>query len=130
MEALKILIVEDEFIIASNLKLMLEDLGYAPYNPAGSKKEAMEALVKLEIDLVILDINLNGKHEGIEIANYIKDNLHIPFIFLTSNADKETINEAKNTLPKAYLIKPFTEEDIYSAIEMAMASLLHERNNE
>ncbi len=122
MQALRILIVEDEFIIAANLKQMLEDLGYEPYVPAGSINEALEILNNYNVDLAILDINLSGKHEGIEVGKYIHENIHIPFIYLTSNADKETIDEAKQTCPRSYLIKPFAEEDIYSAIEMAVAS--------
>lgn len=122
MQALRILIVEDEFIIAANLKQMLEDLGYEPYAPAGSKIEALEFLNNYEVDLAILDINLNGKHEGIEVGKYINENTHIPFIYLTSNSDKATIDEAKHTCPRSYLIKPFTEENIYSAIEMAVAN--------
>ncbi len=122
MENLRILIVEDEFIIASNLKMILEDLGYQPLNPVGTKKDAIEALTTQEIDLAVLDINLSGKQEGIEVAKFINEQIHIPFIFLTSNADKATIFEAKQTFPKSYLIKPFTEEDIYSAIEIALAS--------
>ncbi len=128
MNALRILIVEDEFIIASNLKMMLEDLCYLPYPPVGSKKEAIEALNTLDVDLAILDINLSGKQEGIEVAKYINENIRIPFIFLTSNSDKATINEAKYTHPKSYLIKPFAEEDIYSAIEMAIVSLVDDDN--
>jgi two-component system, LytTR family, response regulator LytT len=122
MENLRILIVEDEFIIASNLKMMLEDLGYSPVNPVGSKNEAIEVLTQEVVDLAILDINLSGKQEGIEVAKFINEQIQIPFIFLTSNADKATISEAKQTFPKSYLIKPFTEEDIYSAIEIALAS--------
>lgn len=121
MKPIRILIVEDEFIIASNLKLVLEDLGYEPLTPAGNKKEALEILKQEEVDLAILDINLDGKNEGIEIGQFIQDQIHIPFIYLTSNADKATILDAKKTKPRSYLIKPFNEHDIYSSIEMAMA---------
>jgi len=131
MQALRILIVEDEFIIAANLKQMLEDLGYEPFVPINSKNEALEFLNNNEVDLAILDINLNGKHEGIEVGKHINEHTHIPFIYLTSNSDKATIDEAKQTCPKSYLIKPFTEEDIYSAIEMAIASVkINEENKE
>jgi len=131
MQALRILIVEDEFIIAANLKQMLEGLGYDPYVPASSKNEALEFLNNYEVDLAILDINLNGKHEGIEVGKHINEHTHIPFIYLTSNSDKATIDEAKQTFPRSYLIKPFTEEDIYSSIEMAIASVkVNEENKE
>ncbi|OYU97298.1 MAG: hypothetical protein CFE21_03115 [Bacteroidetes bacterium B1(2017)] len=121
MDAIKILVVEDEFIIARNLQAILEDLGYEPYEPVGTKKEAIHALQELEIDLAILDINLAGNQEGIEIGRYINDKIRIPFIYLTSNSDKSTIADAKETHPRAYLIKPFNEDDIYAAIEMALA---------
>ncbi|MCF8253010.1 MAG: response regulator [Bacteroidia bacterium] len=120
MQPIKILIVEDEFIIARNLQVILEDLGYEPYEPVGNKKDALAFLQNEEIDLVILDINLEGKKEGIEIGKYIHEVKQIPFIYLTSNSDKATINEAKLTHPRSYLIKPFNEPDIYAAIEMAV----------
>ncbi len=130
MENIKILIVEDEFIIGRNLKLMLEDLGYEPFDPIDSTKDAIHLLESHDVDMAILDINLNGKHEGIEIGQYIHDNVHIPFIFLTSNADKSTIDQAKLTHPNAYLIKPFTSEDIYAAIETALNSSNNISNKE
>jgi two-component system response regulator LytT len=120
MNPIKILIVEDELLIATNLKLILEDMGYAPMEPVGTKEQAIETLQKENPDLALLDINLQGKQDGITIGQYIRDNIQIPFIFLTSNADKPTIMAAKTTLPSAYLIKPFTEDDIYAAIEVAL----------
>ncbi len=120
MEQVKILIVEDELLIATNLKLILQDMGYSPLNPVGTKEQAIDVLQKEKPDLALLDINLQGKQDGIAIAEYIREFVHIPFIFLTSNADKPTITAAKTTLPSAYLIKPFTEDDIYAAIEIAL----------
>ena len=122
MENIKIMIVEDEFIIARNLKMMLEDLGYDPFEPVDTVKDAILLLENNQVDMAILDINLSGKHEGIEIGKYINDNIHIPFIYLTSNADKATVDEAKQTHPNAYLIKPFTSDDIYAAIETAVST--------
>lgn len=130
MEALKILIVEDEFIIARNLQVMLEDLGYEPHEPVGTKKSALAAIEELEIDLVILDINLNGKQEGIEIGKYLNEKKEIPFIYLTSNSDKGTLNEAKLTHPKSYLIKPFKQEDIFAAIEMAIDPIVENKEED
>jgi two-component system response regulator LytT len=120
MDPIKILIVEDELLIATNLKLILQDMGYAPLDPVGTKDQAIETLQKEKPDLALLDINLQGKQDGITIGQYINDHVKIPFIFLTSNADKPTILAAKTTLPSAYLIKPFTEDDIYAAIEIAL----------
>lgn len=129
MEALRILIVEDEFIIARNLQVILEDLGYEPLEPVGTKKAAIAAIDELEIDLVILDINLNGKHEGIEIGKYLNEKKQIPFIYLTSNSDKTTISEAKLTHPKSYLIKPFKQDDIFAAIEMAIDPIVEDKDD-
>jgi two-component system, LytTR family, response regulator len=120
MEKIKILIVEDELMIATHLKLILEDLGYAPYEPIGNKTEALAFLKTAKPDIAILDINLQGNHDGIEIGKYISDNCSFPFIFLTSNSDKATVSVAKESKPVAYLIKPFTEDEIFAAIEVAM----------
>lgn len=130
MHAPKIMIVEDEFLIATNLKLTLEDLGYVPLEPAMNLSQALELLENEEPDMAILDINLSGKHEGIEIGRILFETKKIPFIYLTSNADKATINEAKHTHPNAYLIKPFTPEDIYAAIETALAPIAQSDNPE
>lgn len=129
MDQIKILIVEDELLIATNLKLILEDMGYAPMEPVGTKEQALEALQKEKPDLALLDINLQGKQDGITIGQFIRDQIQIPFIFLTSNADKPTILAAKTTLPSAYLIKPFTEDDIYAAIEIALEVFSPDRAN-
>ncbi len=122
MKPISILIVEDELLIATNLKLILKDIGYEPLDPVGTKEEALRVLQETTPDIAILDINLQGKHDGIEIGSYIQQNLHIPFIFLTSNADKETIYAAKQVRPAAYLIKPFSEDDIFAAIEVAVSN--------
>lgn len=121
MSEVRILIIEDEFIIADNLRLMLEDLGYWVFKPQASKVSALEFLQQEQPDLVLLDINLKGRYDGIDIGYYLHEQ-HIPFLYITSNADKETIDLAKPTFPKTYLIKPFTKEDIYAAIEMALQS--------
>jgi len=124
MSYLKILIIEDEFIIAANLKAMLQEMGYYVYDPAGTKAAAMQRIKDEEIDFAILDINLKGKHDGIEIGKHLHE-MNIPFIYLTSNADKGTIDLAKQTNPKSYLIKPFTKEDIYATLEVAMGNMSH-----
>ncbi len=118
----KILIVEDEVIIADTLKLMLENLGYSVLEPVGNKKDALLALHEQKPDMAILDINLEGKPHGLDIGKFIHEEFRIPFIYLTSNSDKETISLARKTKPGSYLIKPFTSDDIYAAIEIAMAN--------
>jgi len=122
LEPIKILIVEDELMVAANLAMILEDRGYEPYDAAGTKQEALALLENVKPDIAILDINLHGKPDGIEIGRYIKENANIPFIFLTSNSDKDTIDAAKKVTPAAYLIKPFKAEDIFAAIEIAVSN--------
>lgn len=122
MEPLKILIVEDELMVATNLAMILEDKGYEPHDAGGTKESALDLLKNIQPDIAILDINLHGQPDGIEIGNYIKQHLNIPFIFLTSNSDKSTIDAAKKVGPAAYLVKPFKAEDIFAAIEIAVSN--------
>lgn len=119
MSTIKILIIEDEFIIADNLSFILKELGYECYKPIASKLLAMEFFEKETPDLVLLDINLKGKYDGIEIGSHLNEK-KIPFIYITSNSDKETVDLAKKTHPLSYLLKPFTKDDIYTAIEIAL----------
>ena len=120
MEQVKILVVEDEVIIADNICLTLKELDYKPLRPVVSYSRAVQMLEKDPPDLVILDIQLAGRRDGIDLAWKIKDDYDIPFIFLTSNADPITVNRAKKVSPPAYLIKPFNKEELYTAIEIAL----------
>jgi len=119
---IQVLIVEDEFIIADYVQGCLLNLGYAVAGVCTSYDEAVEALQKLPPDIAIIDIGISGKKNGIEIGTYITQNMDIPFIFASSYSDRSVIDKAKETQPRAYLIKPFTEEDLYAAIEMALVN--------
>jgi DNA-binding LytR/AlgR family response regulator len=118
--AIKIVIVEDELIIADFIQDCLIDLGYSVAEVCINYDEAIVALHKHKPDIVLIDISLKGTKSGIDVANYIKQNFTIPFIFCTSHSDKTTIDDAKKTLPFAYLIKPFNKEDLYAVIETAL----------
>ncbi|MEO8147082.1 MAG: response regulator [Bacteroidia bacterium] len=121
MPALKIGIVEDEGLIAESIMQLLSSLGYDVLEPATDYLEAINMLERHKPDLVMLDINLGAKmRDGIELAKFIKQTYSIPFIFLTANADKLTIERAKETEPAAYLIKPFTKTDLFATIEVAI----------
>jgi DNA-binding NarL/FixJ family response regulator len=120
MKITKILVVDDEIIIADDLCITLKRLGYDALEPALNYNEAIKSLAELEIDLVILDINLGTKKSGIDIAHYIKENYNIPFLFLTSYTDNRTLELAKSTMPYAYLVKPFEGPDVLTAIEIAL----------
>lgn len=120
MAKIKILVVEDEILIADNICDTLESLGYEPLEPAISYTEAIKIIDSDKPDLAILDIQLSGKKTGIDIAETIIKNYKFPFIFLTSNSDKATLSEAKKVEPSAYLVKPFTKDELYTSIEVAI----------
>ena len=122
MNKIKILVVEDEIIIADHLCDILDDLGYAPLEPAINYTDAISQISTEIPDFAILDIELGGRKTGIDLAQYIIENYNFPFIFLTSNTDPQTVEKAKKVNPPAYLTKPFTKESIYAAIEITLSN--------
>ena len=119
MKRLKVLIVEDEMIISESVKQSLLKLNYDVVGIASRYIQALEMLESLEVNLVLIDINLNGLKNGIDLAKHIKENYNIPFIYVTANNDFVTLEKAKSTHPSGYLVKPFSEENLHSAIEVA-----------
>lgn len=120
MSVVKVLIVEDERLIAENLSDMLEELGYQVCEPCISYGQALETIETESPTLALLDIQLAGRKDGIDLAERIRRDYHFPFIFLTSFSDKATVERAKKTLPNAYLVKPFRQADLFTAIEIAV----------
>lgn len=120
MDNIKILIVEDDLLIAENLKAVLEDLGYSVYDPCATAAEAEKILSLQSFDLALLDINLNGKDDGIAIGKLIASKYHFPFIFLTAFSDKETVKAATAAYPSAYLIKPTNAATLFATIQTAI----------
>lgn len=120
MSKVKILVVEDEMIIADNICDTLEDLGYETIEPAINYTEAIKKIEEEKPDIAILDIQLSGRKTGIDIAKKIRDSYNFPFIFLTSNSDTYTVNQAKEVMPPAYLVKPFSKDELYTSIEIAL----------
>jgi PAS domain S-box-containing protein len=120
MSKIKILVVEDEIIVAKDIQNSLIKLGYDVPATASSFASAMEKIEDLRPNLVFLDIKLKGELDGINIAEEIKRNYHIPVIFLTSFVDKVTLDRAKITEPYGYLVKPFNESDLQTTVEMAL----------
>jgi DNA-binding LytR/AlgR family response regulator len=89
----------------------------------------MEMLEHDKPDLLLLDIQLSGKKDGIDVAQKLNELYHIPFIFLTANSDGETIERAKKVKPHAYIVKPFTKEELFAAIEIAFSNFAGNRNS-
>jgi len=130
MSVLKIGVVEDELIIARTILSTLDELGYSHCGPAINYTEAMEMLQQNKPDLLLLDIQLSGRKDGIDVAKDLNETYHIPFIFLTANSDGETIERAKKVKPHAYIVKPFTKEELFAAIEIAFSNFTGSRNDE
>jgi DNA-binding LytR/AlgR family response regulator len=121
MARVKIGIVEDEAIIAMGLASILERCDYQIAFISDSYEDAVEALQTNKPDLVLIDIFLSGVQSGIDLAQYINEHEKgTAFAFLTANADAVTVQQAKKTRPAAYLIKPFSDETVYAAIEVAL----------
>lgn len=120
MNKVKVLIVEDEAIIANDISDALEDFGYETIEPANTYTEAIQLIEKYQPHIAILDIKLSGAKSGIDLASEINMNYHFPFIFLSSNTDQLTLSQAKNVQPFAYLVKPFVKEELYTSIEVAL----------
>jgi len=117
-----ILIVEDEVLIAERLAAILKSLGYAVFAMAHSYDQALHICYSTaSIDLVILDIDLNSEKNGIDLSRKIKEECGLPFIFLTSSTESDTLNEAQKQLPYAYLSKPFHEFEINAALQITFA---------
>lgn len=134
IESSKILIVEDESIIAMRIEEELEFLGFKSIDIAMCRSEALELLDKHPYDLFLLDINLGNRYDGIEIAELIrkrKDDAAL--IFISGNSDELTLSKAKKVRPNAYLLKPFTPQDLKVNVELILATHQHrttERKND
>ncbi len=120
MTRAKVLVVEDEKIVAKDIAKTLQRLGYMVVASVSSGEEAIQKVSEIQPDLVLMDIMLKGKMDGIEAAEEIKANFNIPVIYLTAYADEQTLQRAKITEPFGYIIKPFDERDLHTTIEIAL----------
>lgn len=118
-DKLRILIIEDEAIIAEDIRDMLTALGYQVDGIINHGDKAIDYLSFHTPDLVLCDIHIKGSQDGISVAESIRAKKKIPFIYLTSLSDRQTLERAKRTLPYGYIVKPFDERDLVSAIEVA-----------
>jgi two-component system response regulator LytT len=117
---MNILVVEDESIVAKDIQVCLKRLGYEVVGLVSTGEEAVDQANELGPDLVMMDIMLKGDMSGIEAADLIRKNMDIPVIFLTAYTDRDTVDRAKESEPYGYIIKPFKEIDIQTAIEIAL----------
>lgn len=118
----RILILEDEPAIGLDIMLNLEQHGYEVVAIATDADTALDIISSEKIDLAIVDINLEGEKSGIEVAEVLDRDYGIPFIYLTSYADRETVQKAAATYPAAYLVKPFRVNDLAPAVRVALTT--------
>ena len=117
----KVLIVEDEILIADTLKRYLETKDYEVVGIAISYEEAIDLIDDRQPEIILLDIRLNGPKTGIDVAKYLRNfHLDIPFIYLTSQIDQQSLEEAKATFPAGYLTKPVQKLSLFTSMEMIL----------
>lgn len=124
-QPIRILIVEDNVIIADDMQSMLEEIGYEIVDNVIVYEQAVKVLESEQVDLVLIDIILASDKTGIDLGKHIRDNYDIPFIFVTSNSDRATVENAKTVKPNGYLVKPFEQQDLYTSIEIALSNFTY-----
>lgn len=120
MSNISILIIEDEGVVAHDIARRMRKLGY---DVAGIKHSSEAAINWLEIhtpDIILCDINIDGPKDGVDVAEYVYNNKRTPLIFVTALSDRGTLERAKKTLPYGYIVKPFDNHDLLTAIELAL----------
>ncbi len=116
----KVLIVEDDALIAEDISVMLKKEGFHVTGVAYSAEQSLQMLNANPPDIALLDISLSGKLDGIDLAEIINLKHKIPFLFITAFYDEKTVDRAKRTTPAGYIIKPFEERDLKIAIKLAL----------
>ena len=129
MDKTRILIVEDDMIIAANISLQLSNLGYEVTGIETKAEEAIHHALETKPDIILMDIQLKGKTTGIDVAHAIRKYLDIPLIYLTANADDATFQKAKETHPYAFISKPFTNLNLERTIALVEEKVKEKRAN-
>ena len=116
----RILMAEDENVVAMDIRAVLESLGYSVTEVVSSGEKAILSASEMRPDIVLMDIRLKGDVDGIEAAEQIQKRFHIPVIYLTAHSDDATLQRAKMTEPYGYILKPFQERELHTTVEMAL----------
>jgi len=117
---IRILVVEDEFVTGLEIRARLEDLGYEVIGILDTGEEAVQKAGEFHPDLMIMDITLKGEMTGIEAADIIRRNFHIPVVYLTAHSDEATVQKAVQSEPFGYLIKPLDERALHTTVRMSL----------
>jgi PAS domain S-box-containing protein len=123
----RILIVEDEGIVALDIEKTLQELGFEVTDKVASADEAMKSAAANRPDLVLMDVRIRGALDGIETAELLRRDYDVPVAFLTAHGDQETVERAKRTSPSGFLLKPFKQAELYSVVEIALYRARMER---
>ncbi len=115
-----VLIVEDEMLIAAEIERALRRLGHAPLDPVSTSDEALDILAREPVELVLMDINIDGDTDGIATALLVRRRFGVPVVFLTAQSDPATFNRAKLARPYGYVLKPFTDDTLRTQVELAL----------
>ena len=115
----RIYCVEDDLQVARILEKQLEYLGYQVCGMADNGPDAVKGISESSPDIALIDIELHGKFEGLDVGNFLITRTDIPFVYITAHDDRETMERARQTLPDGYLLKPFDTRQLMVAIEMA-----------
>lgn len=120
MSKVRILIVEDELLIAKGMANSLEKAGYSVLEIVDNTTDARRALEMYQLDVILVDIKLKGSEDGVSLANFINTSYQLPLIFITSHTDTSTIDKALCAKPSAFLVKPYNERELQISIDMAL----------
>jgi len=118
----KILIVEDEFIVAHDLEMILDQAGYSVCEVADSVTIALKIIDEETVDLVLLDIYLKGEQTGFDLAKILMSR-GIPFIYISANSNQKVMDMANSTFPLGFIIKPYRSKDVLLSIDTALAKI-------
>ena len=121
MSKVKVLIVEDNRIVAADIAATLQQIGYEISGMLAKGEDVKSHIEKEKPDVILMDVNLEGEMDGIDVSKKVLEEYQLPVIFLTANSDKETFERAKETKPYAFILKPFDRFDIEHSIELAMS---------
>jgi len=116
----RILIVEDEYITGMDIRKTVQELGYEPVGPVASGKDAVASALAIRPNVILMDIILKGRMDGIQAALAIRSECSCPVIYVTAHADQITRDRAKATVPSGWVLKPIDEGELYEAIERAL----------
>jgi DNA-binding LytR/AlgR family response regulator len=119
-EKIKIVIVEDEFVIAEDIRARLEEAGYEVTHTFDSAEAAFPFITNSSPDIILVDINLQGKMDGIQLVGQLQEKVNLPVAYITANSDTATYERARKTNPHAFLVKPFTTANLLAAVDLAL----------